>query len=423
VQSLRGADEKSVVAYHTRVGLSVAAQGEFDRLFTDPSLPDGALYEFLEFLHGTVYTSLATQARLLAIANDTSKEEHMRRRAAQKFVSNASDGELQTLSTTVQPIIAEVFIDALIGRQHVPTIKKQISVLLANTTGLTAAEKPFPYDSEILWVSSITTKDAWELLTKLWWQTMQLSLPNCMRIVEATLFNLDPTALIELMRSKARNAVPETAESLLYRAGVYESTREIDAAKSISFEQVVRRLAVNTTLKNIKVGCEGPTDAPAFKSLLAKICGDRFEFVSVQPVGGWATALNQHYDFSPFLDGCLQAVFVMDGDNGRDFNRPGRPLTEDAKRLKRKLDELRIPLRILQRYGIENYLAQHALESVLNCNLSSSFPLPDDKPIAAVIPNYNKNLSAIVVERMSVDDLKGTDLLQILEEIRKWASV
>ena len=384
VQSLRGADEKSVVAYYNRVGFSIAAQAEFDRLFTDPLLPDGALYEFLEFLHGTVYTSPATQASLLAIANDSSKEEYIRRRAAQIFEKKASDGQLQTLSTTVQPIIAEIFIDALVGRQHVPTIKKQISILLADTTRLAATEKPFPYDSGILWVSSITTKDAWDLLTKLWWRTVQLSLPGCTRIVEAALFKLDPKALIELMRTKARNAVPETAESLLFRAGVYDSTREIDAAKSISFEQVVRRLAISTTLKKIKVGCEGPTDAPAFKSLLAKICGDRVEFVSVQPVGGWATALNPHYDFSPFLDGCLQAVFVMDGDNGREFNRPGRPLTEEAKRLTRKLDELKIPPWVLQRYGIENYFAQHALESVLNCDLSSSFPLPDDKPIATV---------------------------------------
>ena len=294
---------------------------------------------------------------------------------------------------------------------------------MANTTRLAAAEKPFPYDSEIIWVSNINTRDAWDLLTKLWWQTVQLSLPGCTRIVEAVLFKLDPTALIELMRTKARNAVPETAESLVFRAGVYESTREIDTAKSISFEQVVRRLAISTTLKTIKVGCEGPTDAPGFKSLLAKICGDRVEFISVQSVGGWATALNPHYDFSPFLDGCLQAVFVMDGDNGRQFNKPGRPFTEEAKRLTRKLDELKIPLRVLQRYGIENYFAQHALESVLNCDLSSSFPLPDDKPIATVIPNYNKNLSAVIIERMSVDDLNGTDLLQILEEIRKWANV
>jgi hypothetical protein len=381
----------------------------------------GAESAFFDFLDGTDYSSPATQTRLLATANDASNGEFVRRKAAQLFTKVASVVELETLSRTSAAEVRDIFDDVLVRRQHVPTIKTRLSILLGNPDILRAAERPFPDDPAIQWVGHINTRDVWALLASLWRQTLKLSLPTCTRIVETTLLRIDADFLVEMMRSTAKKASPELAEDLYYRAGVYEYQRDIDAAKRITFELVIRQLAKNTTLKRIKVWCEGPTDTPAFKSLLAKTCADRMEVISIQGIGGWATALNPHYDFAALLDGCLWAVVIMDGDNGRDFSRSGHPPTKLTIRLKRKLDPLNIPLRVLDRYGIENYFAQHALESVLGQKVTSVFPMREDKSIRDMIPTYNKNLNARVIEKMSLKDLAGTDLELIITEIRKWA--
>ena len=38
---------------------------------------------------------------------------------------------------------------------------------------------------------------------------------------------------------------------------------------------------------------------------------------------------------------------------------------------------LGVPLEVLERYGIENYFPQKALEAVTGKNLSAYFPIPD----------------------------------------------
>jgi hypothetical protein len=411
------------MGYYNRNGFSDRARGEFDRLFADPSLPEGAVYRFIDFLNGTDYASPSTKATLIAIAKDPSKDNYLRRKTAELFSKRGEDTELVSESASVSPEGRDVFRNALTERQHVPTIKRELSILLNDRNLLIAAEKPFPYDPDILWIANIKTKEAWDSLRKLWGQCIDLSLESCTRIVESTLFRLDSEALIETMRNKSRGASDGIGESLRYRTSLYEHQRDAERARAVKFDEVVHKLAVSTTLKKVKVWCEGPTDRPSFASMLEKICAERSEFISIQSINGWANALNPSYDLSTLLDGCLFAIVVMDGDNGRDFKRSGKPLSKLALDLKRRLDKLNIPLRVLERYGIENYFSRSALEAVLGRDLSGAFPLLEDKAICIAIPGYNKNLNDQVIQRMSPDDLENTDFLEIITEIRKWAGL
>jgi hypothetical protein len=54
-----------------------------------------------------------------------------------------------------------------------------------------------------------------------------------------------------------------------------------------------------------------------------------------------------------------------------------KPLTDIARTQKKRLVRLGVPLEVLERYGIENYFPQKALEAVTGKNLSAYFPIPD----------------------------------------------
>jgi len=99
---------------------------------------------------------------------------------------------------------------------------------------------------------------------------------------------------------------------------------------------------------------------------------------------------------------------------------------------------------VLQRYGIENYFTQAAIEAVVGRDLTSFFPIPEDTAIkthlastkktmgwrirnlAARVFNlegpslpsfYPKNKNKEVAKYLQPEDLRGTDLFEILEQI------
>ena len=109
-----------------------------------------------------------------------------------------------------------------------------------------------------------------------------------------------------------------------------------------------------------------------------------------------------------------------------------------------------IELRVLERYGIENYFPRHALETLLHKDLLGYFPLPHDgriedhldeeantnwrrlqRIIARIFrlrapnarhPLYAKSRNRDVAALISLDrDLAGTDLRTIIYEIAELA--
>lgn len=87
-------------------------------------------------------------------------------------------------------------------------------------------------------------------------------------------------------------------------------------------------------------------------------------------------------------------------------------------RLQSRLDAVGMKLHVLRRYGIENYFTREAMEAVLRRDLSGHFPLDETRPVGEQIPGgWDKNKNSAVLELMSLQDLKGTDLAEICEDI------
>jgi hypothetical protein len=188
-------------------------------------------------------------------------------------------------------------------------------------------------------------------------------------------------------------------------------------AKSIEFRRVVAKLQAKSTDKLLKIWCEGVTDLPALRSFIRAAIGERDDVV-LQPIGGWAELSNPNWPLDRLWDGCLDVIVVADGDNGRDWSKADRPLSETGKVLMKRLATVGITGFVLNRYGLENYYSKAAVEAVLGSAVAHAFPLADNGP-ANAIAGYSKDSNGAIAERMTLDDLKGTDLYDVLEEIRK----
>lgn len=119
-------------------------------------------------------------------------------------------------------------------------------------------------------------------------------------------------------------------------------------------------------------------------------------------------------------DGCLDVILIADGDNGRDWSRPGHPLSSDGAGLLKRLDAIRITGFVLQRYGLENYFTRAAVDAVLGAAVAQHFSLADDAK-AGDVPGYPKARNGDIAAAMTLADLSGSDLHDILNEIRKRA--
>ena len=72
-------------------------------------------------------------------------------------------------------------------------------------------------------------------------------------------------------------------------------------------------------------------------------------------------------------------------------------------------------MKVLNRYGLENYFPRHAFETVMERDLSAYFPLDPRKPVSKQIRSYNKNMNVALAKLATLDDLAGTDLREFLE--------
>lgn len=208
----------------------------------------------------------------------------------------------------------------------------------------------------------------------------------------------------------------------------YDRNARILAARNQRFGSVLAKLKGNTSMIAVKVYTEGSTDLPVFRRLLE--LADEHELArTVDCVGGWPNLLAKA-DPERWLDGCQQAVIVMDGDRGRDLRNNKKPLTQEARKAKSVLRDYPIRLHVLKRYGIENYFTQRACEQVLQRDLSAYFPIPDHLPIQEHFcerPSgqsgsfYNKGLNHQIAQFLQLEDIANTDLRLILDSIKEQA--
>jgi hypothetical protein len=112
-----------------------------------------------------------------------------------------------------------------------------------------------------------------------------------------------------------------------------------------------------------------------------------------------------------------------------DFGRAGHPYTQQAKDQGKKFIGLPVELRVLERYGIENYFPRQVLEAIVGRDLASFFPLPPDAKVDEYLrdsvtgaPLYSKKSNERVAQLIVLDrDLSGTDLAAIIQRIAERA--
>jgi hypothetical protein len=404
----------TLVGYYKRNGLASSALDEFDRLLADPKLPQGAIHNFFGFLQHTDYVSRSTTDSLNRIVRSEHAPLHVRTAALQLiFDRGITSKDLEDLSKSTNKNLSILVFNLLVERQHRPTIERGLAALRKDDAGLKAANDRFPDSSPISWIGKVRSPEIWPSLASLRAQALKLSLQRVVTLIEGTLARMNKAALADLIRGQIQFAPSEWREWELLKAMAYERDARLEAAQKIPFDIVVRKLIGSSTMRRFKVWCEGPNDVPAFQTLLSKLRISRridMEMVA-QDLGGWANAVSPSRDLSRLWDGCFDLLVVLDGDVGRQMLVAGCPLSKEGTDLQLRLHGVGIDLWILERYAIENYFSQSALEAVTGKNLGSYFPLPKNRPIKA--------LNGTIVERMELTDFVGTDLIRILDEISR----
>jgi hypothetical protein len=222
--------------------------------------------------------------------------------------------------------------------------------------------------------------------------------------------------LIALIEEQLQDTPQRWREFAQSRMAEYGRELQFERALATTFDDVLARLMADSVAFRAKLLCEGPTDVPAYRTLLNE---GILKTVVVQAINGWKTVLSPHFDVGPLLDGFQHVILVLDGDWGRDWSQPNHPLNADAQKVTAKLGQAGVQVHVLERYGIENYFSREAFEAALGRELGAAFRLDPFRSVKAQIAGYKKALNEEVVRRMNIEDFRGTDLAAIVEALAK----
>lgn len=165
---------------------------------------------------------------------------------------------------------------------------------------------------------------------------------------------------------------------------------------------------VDNLVSDLIILTEGPYDIPILKTIIGKLGFLHKYNINFLPVGGDAmrhldpTCLTEHNT----------VVAIIDNDPQSKRNR-------DA--FEKKCKETNIPCHKLKRYSIENYFSLPAIRKIyphqeIDTSLTSLEP---DKDVESQLGFSPKGLGNDIVNSMSIEELKGTDLLNFCESIEK----
>jgi len=396
VHALLAIPSQDVLEYHRKRPLSDKAIRELERLLADDMVPLGALDHFLTFVESSGLDSASIQDSLLRIIRSDRPMQYRYSPARILVRCSVADDVLVALRGEVRGTAVErIVLDALTDRKHLPTMFDRLGRLLKwEDAEFVAAERPFPNETELQWLTEIRASRCWNLLTELRRRVLRLQLPNLAGVVESTLAAIDKNQLIALIDEQMQDTPEDWREYTRNRAARYERELQFERAQAITLDEVIQRLAEDTIAYRVKLLCEGPTDRPIFETLLNHM--GLADVVVPHAVNGWNNVLNPSFDLAAYIDGFQYAVMVLDGDCGRDLSVPDRPIKPEVEGLLRTLRERAgVPVHVLMRYGIENYFTQTAMEAVIGCDLSSAFPLDETRPLGAQIGGYNKNFGTL----------------------------
>ncbi|HTY85625.1 MAG TPA: hypothetical protein VMB19_15500 [Silvibacterium sp.] len=379
----------------------------------------------LAFLEETDFTWLSFTDDLLRFVRDP-ESGHLGARALSVLVKRGVSTEiLIECERSGSESIRDIAFAELVKRQHRGTISRAIAQLMDSVESLRDADVGPPIDGPAAWIEGINSVWAWEDLARLRRVTLRNGLVYLCDTVTTKLRKLDVARLAKTVRAQLVDA-PETWRAR-QSAFALECERDglILAAQSLPFDRVLTLLKRSTSLISLKVYVEGSTDAPFYARFLNEI-GEPDLAERIDVVGGWPNLLNRPVD--RWLDGCREAVIIMDGDKGREYGKPKLRYSSDARLAFRRFKHHPIHLFVLERYGVENYFTQAAVESITSLNLAGQWPLPIDKAVKDHLTDssgasfYSKGRNADVASRMSISEIESTDLGRILCRIAELAS-
>jgi len=432
VLALRSWADNAISNYYRREGLSAPAQEQLTNLLVTVE-HDSITRHALSFLRETNITTPSINDAVTHIALDTTRNPGLRTEAIERLADTPTATDtLLILAVDHDRAIRDQAFRHLIKRQHRATISRALATMTHEQ--LCAGEAPVPESTTLDWIGNITETFALDDLKRRREQALRLNLWRVSAIFTNAIAKIDKPQAAAIIRQQLPHTPAGWQAHLREEANNLEQAARIEAAQGTPFDDVIRKLKGATSMIRIKVWCEGSTDRPIFRKLFNEI-GETEIAETLDFVGGWANLLSEQ-EPGRWIDGCRQAVIIMDGDEGRKLNKPKRPLTQPAKDLQRRFANHPLKLQILQRYGIEHYLPRHAYEAVLGRNLSTYFPMPDKKMEehfvepqtlwqrlinrlrGRKIPSfYQKRLNEHVAAHLTMADITGTDLAKIINDV------
>jgi len=434
-------DAGTVARYHKRFALSDAALKAIERLVKHPPSTQ-ALGETVRFIEASEIWTADIEQSMKDLTLSDRDLGYFQVTALNLLVKRGVDSRLieEAAKRGAREEMRDRAFNVLIERQDRSTIERALATL--TDLELQEGNTRIPDMSALGWIGNINSDWAWDKLVDLRARALRLELPMLVGVITDTLARLDRTRAAGVIRRQVEAAPQGWRVAQIAQAIDQERAARIETAQRTPFEEVLKKLKGSTSISRLKVLSEGTTDRPVLRSLIDQL-GTAGNII-FDKVGGWG-GLRAEPDPNVWLIGCKEAVMVLDGDEGRRLTKRGKPLTKLAKEEQRSLAGLPIHLRILQRYGIENYFPQRTLEKVIGKDLSAYFPIPDHasvvdrlsksgsslkfklrKLIAKTFrlpqpspnePLYTKSRNAEVAQYLKLDDLAGTDLLKIVEEI------
>jgi hypothetical protein len=442
---LTGWDTGVVGNYHKRFGLSEQAKSTLERLLKNPTSPQ-ALEGVIRFIESSETWSQEIETALKSVASDPADRGYVQVIALRLLVKHNVEAafSVNVFETTGNKDLRDYAFESLIEQGHRPTIERALARLTDQE--LKKGNVNIPDSSPLGWLVKIKSDFAWDKLADLREKALRLELPMLVGLITGALAKIDRTKTATLIRRQADIAPQGWRAAQLAQAIEQGRTANIEAAQRTPFDAVLTKLKGSTSLNRLKVLCEGSTDEPIFRSLIEQV--GSVPNVLFDSVSGWAN-LRAKSDPNVWLLGCKEAIIVMDGDEGRHLTKPGKPYTKTAKEERKKLTGLPIDLRVLERYGIENYFPRGVFEKVLGIDLSAYFPIPDHVSAIEQLsksraswkyrlrkfvaknfgfprpspkePLYSKKRNADAAVRLNLQDLQGTDLSNIVHDISKTA--
>ena len=411
------AETHATRTYHEAFGLSDRAVAAIEELLEAADTPNPGLDHIFSFVLDVSLRTPRIMAAIERIAMDAARPTRIRDGAV-RIIADVRDAEaLLRVAPTLPPDLRREAEDFLVEAQHRGTIERRLQHLLEDPAALASGEVDSHFDNPLDWVGRIREPAVWDKLVRLRRLALKRELDRVASLLANTLAQIDMMRAARVIDRQIDDAPTPWRPSLKRWSLEMERDATVRAAQGVTFEGVLRRLENATTVNRFKIWVEGPTDCPSVEELAHRVPGAENLNIVVQHLGGWGTMLSPQWTPVRLGDGCHDFAILLDGDRAYDYARLGLVERADARALLALLREDGIEVKVLDRYGLENYFPRHAFETVMECDLGEHFPLDPRRRVSHQIRGYKKIRNVDLAKVTTLADLAGTDLGDFLVRV------